>query len=775
MSRIGINGIGARRIEEEDVFDFEALPEEESEGSPRDDEIDAINDETFGTDVSSLLIDDLEQYSKQTECLGLEGEEPPDWMNEPSCSVSAPDPSQLPFPPFDDTAHNPAPSAHRDSASYSDKPSHSSSYELKLGTLDSLWRNAPDSTVWTTTDLKSTISRSAFNFVNKVGPDDMFSDRFNELRLNVSRPQQEQKPKPRILAAIPKGALRLEDVESEHLRAARCSSLPAPPVSTSEGATPQNNLERRIPFESSTLANIMTGSSNEKQGTTDPRMSAPPPPLPVFPFPFMHPFAANILRAHLMGQLPELPPGFPPIPPQMRAAFLATSAPGPMQRPPPPPVIGAPPPQMPSVMAPPFHLLPRPPILRQGHPVLPPHVLYPQQGLMGRTTNKCYREQRLKQAGLPSGKTISDFAFDPYAGFMSRKEREWLIKIQTLQCQGCGNPYEDDFYYTSWKQRQMASKLPSQVTKPLGADCDFSATASTVHHYVPPTFAGSLGKPTLSTANYPRQLIDLSNDSTEDEDRSNTKGTSQRKLRALLMMLEGVATLLIECDDRRRQLSSSVLPEEISTQLEDEIHQRLEAIISCICGERLPTVLVINKGRQMFKRTLLHAKKPQQLKMFIAFFGFLPAILKKVPADELNASIMSAVDESLSHLSKENVLVVVKSFSIEAAVAPPYSNDNSFFVNIVLSLLRCCAKRRCEIVVECSSSAFCSWLRTRKQTISTVTADWQSNALLDCNADRAKDMEKLRSWLSNQFMKYPGCMALQIAEKLPVAFDNGNV
>lgn len=55
---------------------------------------------------------------------------------------------------------------------------------------------------------------------------------------------------------------------------------------------------------------------------------------------------------------------------------------------------------------------------------------------------------RLFQApGMPSGKTIEDFAFEPFAGFMSCKEREWLVKIQILQCQGSGDPYEDDFYY----------------------------------------------------------------------------------------------------------------------------------------------------------------------------------------------------------------------------------------------------------------------------------------------------------------------------------------
>jgi hypothetical protein len=47
-----------------------------------------------------------------------------------------------------------------------------------------------------------------------------------------------------------------------------------------------------------------------------------------------------------------------------------------------------------------------------------------------------------------SNKTISDFALDPYAGFMSKKEQEWLIKIHLIQCTTTGDLTEDDYYYT---------------------------------------------------------------------------------------------------------------------------------------------------------------------------------------------------------------------------------------------------------------------------------------------------------------------------------------
>lgn len=59
-----------------------------------------------------------------------------------------------------------------------------------------------------------------------------------------------------------------------------------------------------------------------------------------------------------------------------------------------------------------------------------------------------HREQQRRQQNLPSNKTLSDFALSPYAGFMSQKEKDWLVKIQLLQSAATGNTHEDDFYYS---------------------------------------------------------------------------------------------------------------------------------------------------------------------------------------------------------------------------------------------------------------------------------------------------------------------------------------
>jgi hypothetical protein len=94
------------------------------------------------------------------------------------------------------------------------------------------------------------------------------------------------------------------------------------------------------------------------------------------------------------------------------------------------------------------------------------------------------------------------------------------------------------------------------------------------HCYVPPTFEGSLGRPTLSTANFPRQLIDLRLTSVQDisvdeiiTDNSSSsttpiplQHTKNLRFKSLLIELEHAWNLLLECEDRKRQLSAATLP-----------------------------------------------------------------------------------------------------------------------------------------------------------------------------------------------------------------------
>ncbi|MCP9261324.1 hypothetical protein DINM_004699 [Dirofilaria immitis] len=524
MSRIDLKGFGGRYLPNDfDDFNFGVLPEDDDfDGEQPNDNIDAVNDETFGVDVDDgVLDDDLEQYSKQTAGLHLD-DETPKWFDEPTCSVSAPHPSELPTPPF---GFNSLPSKMYLQLSAKISEISRCSWYVKhcfyfFGTTDTLWKNidsATSSLGWSDSEPSTLQHSSVYNSINKT-----ILDRTNFLltKNNISSEECFDKNDGiRSLVAVPKMRLLLKKLKE----------IMSP--------VHQNQCIQQCCLYHQTTAStpdVYRSTVVLPPDSRIPPMIPPPPPAPpppqCLPFPMLPPFAVQIARAHLLGHLPELPPGFPPITPQMRAAILSLG---------PPPVM-----RMPShVMLPPFPFMQQSSQLMSVRSAVPSYLPCPSQSQMQSNIpqmphhNMSYsRDRSSKLTGLVSNKTISDFALYPFAGFVSKKERSWLIKIQQLQCQGCGNPYEDDFYFTTWKQQKM--KLEKQKgVKPEDDESDYMCCATNSHHcpYVPPTFVGSLGKPTLSTINYLRQLIDLSSDSPDDDDKLSMRtNTSQKKLRALL-------------------------------------------------------------------------------------------------------------------------------------------------------------------------------------------------------------------------------------------------
>ncbi|EFO22422.1 hypothetical protein LOAG_06065 [Loa loa] len=758
MSRIDLKGFGGRCLPNDfDDFNFDVLPEvDDFDSEQPNDNIDAINDETFGVDVDDdTLDDDLEQYSKQTAGLQLD-DEMPKWFDEPTCSVSAPHPSELPTPPF---GFNSFPTTNI--SSY-----HSKNFEdfnMQLGTTDALWKNTDSTTSlfgWSGPELSILQHCSANDFINKTIPD---RTRFLAVKNNISSEEySDKKDGIRSLAELPKDALTLEEVERNHVTStSKPSDLTVPPLPPA-GALTLGELEKRFLMQSAGHVTASVPDVGRSTGVLPPDSRIPsmipppplPPPLQCLPFPMLSPFAMQIARAHLLGQLPELPPGFPPITPQMRAAILSLG---------PPPMM-----RMPShPMLPPFPFVQQPSHPVSGRPALPSYLPCPPQSQMQSHMPQVFhhkmsysRDRSSKLTGLVSNKTISDFALSPFAGFVSKKERSWLIKIQQLQCQGCGNPYEDDFYYTTWKQRKMALEGHGRELKAEDEELGYVWDTTNPHHYhyyVPPTFAGSLGKPTLSTINYPRQLIDLSSDSPNDDDKLSVKSsTSQKKLRALLLQLENVALLIIECDDRHRILCTASLSYEIQEEMKRGVESRMKTIIDTLClNGRLQAVLLINKGRQMFARTLSLANEQQQLHLLTNFFVALSTVVKKVSSDEMNESVLVPIFETFSHFSKNALTSFINNLKLN------FANDitmNVFATNLLISLLVCCSRQDCPL-----DTYFCS------TTLSSLIRPWSQEvkcSLEQCIVLTLADVKILDAWSARNITGYHGSAAEKLIQNL---------
>ncbi|CAG9540358.1 unnamed protein product [Cercopithifilaria johnstoni] len=765
MSRIDLKGFGGRCLPNDfDDFNFNVLPEDdELDGEQLNDNIDAINDETFGVDVDDdVLDDDLEQYSKQTAGLQLD-DEAQKWFNGPTCSVSAPHPSELPAPPFGFNAFSTANASSSHCKNFED-------FKMQLGTTDTLWKSVDSTTSslgWSGPEFSALQHSSAHDFINRT-----ILDQTNSLGEKNNLSQEECSDKSngiRSLAAVPKNALTLEEIERNHITSA-CkptdpTGLRLPPA----GAVTLSELESRFLMQSASHVAASNPDIDRSGGVLPPdsripsRIPHPPPlpPLPCLPFPMSHPFAMQTIRAYLLGQLPELPPGFPPITPQMRAAILSLR---------PPPMM-----RMPSrLMLPPFPFAQQSSHLMSGRPTLPFYLPCPPQSQMQSHIpqvlhhNMSYnRDRSSKLTGLVSNKTISDFALHPFAGFVSKKERSWLIKIQELQCQGCGNPYEDDFYYTTWKQQKMALEKRKKGLKTENEDSGYVWDTTNLHHcrYVPPTFAGSLGKPTLSTINYPRQLIDLSSDSLDDDDKLSVKSnTSQKKLRALLLQLENIALSIIECNDRLRILCAPSLPNEIQEKLRSGVESRMKTIIETLClNGRLQAVLLINKGRQMFARTLSLANEEQQLYLLESFFVALSSVVKKVPSNEMNDSLLVPIFETFSHFSKNTLIGFINNLKLD------FTNDitmNLFTTNLLISLLICCSRQDCPLDTYFCANTLSSLIRPCSQEVKCSLEQYVALTLAD--------VKILDTWSANNITDYHQSAAEKVIRNLQLTCRDSN-
>jgi hypothetical protein len=433
-----LNDPSASHLELEE-FDFDDLPP----SGEVDEEYDAINEETFGGDVPDFD-EDLENIANQTADLELE---------EPSCSISAPDASQLPLPKATSIMNI-----------------SSSTAEKEYG---GFW------------------GMGGFNGIKTL----------TEGLPGQNHTQQNAERYAEVAA--------LEELAKSRGNTTYNSPWPIPSEYVTQQRTAQpfqqnapmtlEELEKRLISESSHA--MASNAAAAQLSQREMPFQMPPPSLD----PHQRP--------------PGLPPFIPPHILQMHMARMIAA--GAIPRPPMPPFPGA---FMPPFGMPPMHMQNRKmPFMRRdnhmGSPVLPPH-LSEMGGPMGAFSPMHHRlgavpgsisgsmtslSSRQSRKNMPSCRTISDYAFDPYGGFMSKKEREWLIKIQLIQCMRTGDPLDDDYYYTQWKKHNVLQKLPN-VKKIKPRYYNFEDTYPSAG-YVPPSFSGSLGRPTHSSTSYPRQVM----------------------------------------------------------------------------------------------------------------------------------------------------------------------------------------------------------------------------------------------------------------------------
>lgn len=130
---------------------------------------------------------------------------------------------------------------------------------------------------------------------------------------------------------------------------------------------------------------------------------------------------------------------------------------------------------------------------------------------------------------------------DEYAGLMTQREKDWLIKIQLMQLQS-DNPYLYDYYYTAFtlKNRTKGTKEGQRTEEPSLLLPERSKVEART--YEPARFVGSLGKLQAASVYNPRKIIDLDVVHPDESDSEQVKMANKElhKFRQCLMEIEKV-------------------------------------------------------------------------------------------------------------------------------------------------------------------------------------------------------------------------------------------
>ncbi|OQR71933.1 hypothetical protein BIW11_01399 [Tropilaelaps mercedesae] len=225
-----------------------------------------------------------------------------------------------------------------------------------------------------------------------------------------------------------------------------------------------------------------------------------------------------------------------------------------------------------------------------------------------------HEHQQEQDASKAASNPRSD---DPYAGLMTDKEKEFVIRVQMMSL-NMQAPYEQDYYYLENMKRRSQGKgvCGDKLLKQR-----YERTPGRPHE--PQQFENSLGKLHTVTAYAPKKILDMAGSRMLDDGDGRTvpANTSLLLFRKLLMDTERSFSLLLKLED-----PEVLTPREEKLVAAQDLVKRL--------GASPVNVLSLRKGRMLVLRSLaalwrLGGHREQCLQMLCSIIENLDLILVK--------------------------------------------------------------------------------------------------------------------------------------------------
>ncbi|XP_059714234.1 protein PAT1 homolog 2 isoform X3 [Haemorhous mexicanus] len=296
-----------------------------------------------------------------------------------------------------------------------------------------------------------------------------------------------------------------------------------------------------------------------------------------------------------------------------------------------------------------------------------------------------------RQVQSVSPKKLWSRKVDPYAGLMTSKEKDWVVKVEMMQLQS--ENIDDDYYYQTYYHRlehkQAEEELLSRRNKPPKLVTPFIQKVETYDSVV--RIAGSLGQVTVSTCYSPRRAIDAVHHALVEEEAAGT-----HRLRAL-HRIEKLFLQLLEVEEVQQKMSlgeQQPQKQEQKSQKVESIYQALK-IRACSSEEEAEDeflqLLCVRKGKKLVARLLPHLIVEQREKILLAITYHLPFLMKKDVLDESLPLLYSPLNEVVGEMTFSKLIELLQELTRplpESSELPlTMALKNQFGISLLYSLL----------------------------------------------------------------------------------------
>ncbi|XP_025854151.1 protein PAT1 homolog 2 [Vulpes vulpes] len=301
-------------------------------------------------------------------------------------------------------------------------------------------------------------------------------------------------------------------------------------------------------------------------------------------------------------------------------------------------------------------------------------------------------QQRSRTPSSPAKKPWSQEP-DPYVNLMTRKEKDWVIKVQMVQLQS-ENPHLDDYYYQEYYQKLEKKQTDEELlgrrskVESLKLVTPYIQKAEAYESVV--RIEGSLGQVAVSTCFSPRRAIDAVPHGSQEQE----IGAASSQRLQVLSRIEKMFLQLLEIEEGQKdghpqpcyseQQSNQVekLFQALKTQEQKSLEEAADGFLQ---------VLSVRKGKALVARLLPFLPQDQAVSLLLAITHHLPFLVRRDVADQALQMLFKPLGKCISHLTFHELLQGLQGLM----QFPPSSSErpvtlvlqNQFGISLLYALL----------------------------------------------------------------------------------------